>query len=141
MDPNIITVEDITEVREHTPYKDLDPGDYGARENGCTRPYYPNRTRNTARKKHDIFYVNKNCPVHGWIQADPTYAELRQFAIMALKIQPRALQLVEALGIDDLNDPMQRLAFQIYTEIVRLDQNARSLMGLPPGEKIDLSVP
>lgn len=63
---NIITPEDVAAIRARLPRKDLDPGDQGAREIGCTCPVYPNHTRNAARKAYGIFYVQEDCPVHGW---------------------------------------------------------------------------
>ena len=59
----------------------------------------------------------------------PSYGELVDFARKAQKKQPEALEIMQRhnLVLDDLNDPMQKLAFAFYTDLVELERDVRWL--------------
>jgi hypothetical protein len=59
----------------------------------------------------------------------PTYEELEAFARWAQQKQPEALAIMEKHGlkIDNLKDPMQKLAFTFYTSLVEIEMKARHM--------------
>jgi hypothetical protein len=52
----------------------------------------------------------------------PTYQELAQFAKWVQHFQPDALRIMHEnnLVLDDLDKPMQKLAFTFYTDLVEI---------------------
>jgi hypothetical protein len=59
----------------------------------------------------------------------PTYEELTEFAKWTQKFQLHAIEVMRGnkLKIDDLNDPMQKLAFSFYTDLCEIENRARQL--------------
>ena len=59
----------------------------------------------------------------------PTYKELVDFARWAQKKQPEALEIMRKhkIVIDDLDDPMQKLAFSLYIDLVEIESKARNM--------------
>lgn len=59
----------------------------------------------------------------------PTYKQLEDFARWAQKKQPEALEIMRKhkIVIHDLNDPMQKLAFSLYTDLVEIENRVRNM--------------
>jgi hypothetical protein len=59
----------------------------------------------------------------------PTYKELAEFAKWAQHFQPDALRIMDEnhLVIDNLHDPMQKLAFTFYTNLVEIAKKSEGL--------------
>ena len=59
----------------------------------------------------------------------PTYEELEAFAKWAQQKQPEALAIMEKhrFILDNLDDPMQKLAFTFYTSLVEIEMKARHM--------------
>ena len=59
----------------------------------------------------------------------PTYKELEDFARWAQRKQPEALEIMRKhkIVIDDLDDPMQKLAFSLYTDLVEIENKVRNM--------------
>jgi hypothetical protein len=59
----------------------------------------------------------------------PTYKELARFAKWTQMFQPDALRIMREnhLVLDNLNDPMQKLAFTFYTNLVEIAQKSEGL--------------
>lgn len=59
----------------------------------------------------------------------PTYDELAEFARWTQTFQPDALRIMHEnhLVIDNLHDPMQKLAFTFYTNLVEIAQKSEQL--------------
>lgn len=60
----------------------------------------------------------------------PTHGELLDFAKWAQTIQPRALAYIQKEGFvfDNLDDPWQKLAFSLYTDLCEIESRARHLL-------------
>jgi hypothetical protein len=60
---------------------------------------------------------------------EPTYKELVRFARWAQSLQPNALRIMQENGlvIDNLDDPMQKLAFTFYTDLCEIELKVRQL--------------
>ena len=56
--------------------------------------------------------------------------ELEEFAQWAQTLQLKSLKIMELhnIVIDDLNDPMQKLAFTFYSELCEIEQKARRIL-------------
>jgi hypothetical protein len=61
----------------------------------------------------------------------PTYEELEAFARWAQAKQSLALDIMDMNNIvlDDLKDPIQKLAFTFYTELVEIESRVRDMFG------------
>lgn len=59
----------------------------------------------------------------------PTYEELVEFARYAQSLQPMAVEIMRKHGlkIDDLSDPMQKLAFTFYTDLCDIENRVRQM--------------
>jgi len=59
----------------------------------------------------------------------PTREELIELALWIQQFQPNAIRIMRENGlkIDDLNDPMQKLAFTFYSNLCEIEQKARQL--------------
>jgi hypothetical protein len=57
------------------------------------------------------------------------YKELEEFLVWCKTRQPEAVRIMREnnLKLDDLNDPIQKLAFTFYTELCELDSRVRHL--------------
>lgn len=62
-------------------------------------------------------------------EQEPSYEDLVEFARWAQSLQPAALEIMERhnLVIDELDDPMQKLAFTFYCNLVEIEKKARHL--------------
>ena len=62
-------------------------------------------------------------------QREPTYKELADFAKWAQQVQKNAIAIMRKnnLKIDDLNDPMQKLAFTFYSDLCEIAHKAEHL--------------
>jgi len=61
----------------------------------------------------------------------PTYEELEAFARWVQMKQPEALAMMQKNGfvLDNLKDPMQKLAFTLYTDLVEIESRVRDMFG------------
>jgi len=61
----------------------------------------------------------------------PTYEELEAFALWARQKQPAAIAMMERNGlrITTLGDPMQKLAFTLYTDLVEIAGRVDEMFG------------
>jgi len=59
----------------------------------------------------------------------PKRAELIELAIWVQQFQPNAIRIMRENGLklDNLNDPMQKLAFTFYSDLCEIEQKARQL--------------
>jgi hypothetical protein len=66
---------------------------------------------------------------HRMTHSRPTYEELVEFAKWAQHFQPDALRIMHEnrLVLDNLNDPMQKLAFTFYANLVEIAQKSEGL--------------
>jgi len=60
----------------------------------------------------------------------PTYEELLAFTKWAQTLQPEALRIMQENNfvIDNLKDPMQKLAFSFYSDLCEIEMKARHLL-------------
>lgn len=60
----------------------------------------------------------------------PSYEELVAFARWAQEKQPNAVRIMRKHGlvIDDLKDPMQKLAFSFYCDLVEIEKKVKDLL-------------
>jgi hypothetical protein len=61
----------------------------------------------------------------------PTYEELEAFARWAQQKQPNALRIMQEnhIKIKNLKDPMEKLAFTFYTDLVEIESRVREMFG------------
>jgi hypothetical protein len=59
----------------------------------------------------------------------PSYDELAEFARWTMKFQPEGVEIMRKhnLKIDNLDEPMQKLAFSFYTDLCEIENKARHL--------------
>lgn len=71
------------------------------------------------------------CASHSSVAAEnaPPYEELAKFAYWSQQFQTDALRIMRENGLvlDNLHDPMQKLAFTFYTDLCEIEQKSRQM--------------
>lgn len=71
------------------------------------------------------------CASHSSVSVEntPSYEDLARFAQWSQQFQTDALRMMRENGVvlDNLNDPMQKLAFTFYTNLCEIEQKSRQM--------------
>jgi hypothetical protein len=80
----------------------------------------------------------RNSPIHAKA-GKPSYDDLVQFVRWAQSLHPAAVRIMREhnMVLDDLNEPMQKLAFTFYTDLCEIECKVRHLLEEDEEQKIE----